>query len=124
MSMYNKSRNKHRRYRLLSQLLVWSIVGALILMVSLLSREFMSVGIWGSPFLWLDAENWSWVLTLITAMLALVWAAMTFSVLAVVCVLCVAAALLMFISGFAMIWPVLILALAVWGIGKSSQWQE
>ncbi|WP_335912777.1 MULTISPECIES: hypothetical protein [Shewanella] len=109
---------------MLSQLLVWSIVGALILMVSLLSREFMSVGIWGSPFLWLDAENWSWVLTLITAMLALVWAAMTFSVLAVVCVLCVAAALLMFINGFAMISPVLVLALAVWGIGKSSQWQE
>ncbi|MPY25196.1 hypothetical protein FM037_03500 [Shewanella psychropiezotolerans] len=81
------------------------------------SRKFLNV----EPLFWMDVSLWSVLVTSVMLLVILLWLTVAFSVLALVSALCILAALIMVVSGFSLLWPVLLLLLAAWGVGKSSQ---
>ncbi|MFQ6371629.1 hypothetical protein [Shewanella sp. YIC-542] len=112
---------KYRRYRRRPQLLVWTFVGLLILMAMTFGDSGASVLFNPAAFLWLDDGLWQVLLAGFTLMLLAVWMMVAFSVMALVVVLCGGAAMAMLLSGFSLLWPLLLLMLAAWGIGKTLQ---
>ncbi|AQS40181.1 hypothetical protein Sps_05112 [Shewanella psychrophila] len=81
------------------------------------TRIFLNV----EPLFWMDVSLWSLVVTSVVLFIILFWLTVAFSVLALASAICIVAALIMVFSGFSLLWPVLLLFLAAWGIGKSSQ---
>ncbi|MBE7214059.1 hypothetical protein IGW68_02675 [Shewanella benthica] len=81
------------------------------------SGKFFNV----EPLFWMDVSLWSVVVTSVMLLVILLWLTVAFSVLALVSALCILGALIMVFSGFSLLWPVLLLLLAAWGVGKSSQ---
>ncbi|MBL4813885.1 MAG: hypothetical protein JKY74_00185 [Shewanella sp.] len=81
------------------------------------SGKFLNV----EPLFWMDVSLWSVVVTSVMLLVILLWLTVAFSVLALVSALCILGALIMVFSGFSLLWPVLLLLLAAWGVGKSSQ---
>ena len=127
-SLVTKSRvNKSKASRSLAILLGLStailVIAALVMAVEtwgvseFVSGKFLNV----EPLFWMDVSLWSVVVTSVMLLVILLWLTVAFSVLALVSALCILAALIMVVSGFSLLWPVLLLLLAAWGVGKSSQ---
>ncbi|WP_083700420.1 hypothetical protein [Shewanella sp. UCD-KL12] len=73
------------------------------------------------PALWIDIGLWALAVTSIILLIILLWLTLAFSVIALVVALSIGAALIMIFSGASLLWPILLLILAAWGIGQASQ---
>ena len=127
-SLVTKSRvNKSKASRALDIFLGLStvilVIAALVMALEvwgvseIFTRNFLNV----EPLFWMDVSLWSIVVTSVMLLVILLWLTVVFSALALVSALCIVAALIMVFSGFSLLWPVLLLLLAAWGVGKSSQ---
>jgi hypothetical protein len=109
--------------RILVSVVGLALLGGLALIVT------MAFELWMAPdlLLMLESLQWGglglWTIALLSAitLLVLLWLTMAFSLLALICALCVGAALTMILSGFSLVWPLLLLLLAAWGVGRVSQ---
>ena len=72
-------------------------------------------------FHWMGQSVWTIAFLSAIALLVILWLTVAFSVLALVSAMCVATALILIFSGFSLIWPLLLLLLAAWGVGRASQ---
>ncbi|BAJ00428.1 hypothetical protein SVI_0457 [Shewanella violacea DSS12] len=81
------------------------------------SGSFLNI----DPLFWIDVSLCSVVIISVMLVVILFWLTVAFSILALVSGLCIVAALVMGFSGFSLLWPLMLLLLAAWGLGKSSQ---
>lgn len=72
-------------------------------------------------FQWMGLSMWTLVFVSAIAFLMLFWLTIAFSLLALISAICVGAALTMIFSGFSLVWPILLLLLAAWGVSRASQ---
>lgn len=72
-------------------------------------------------FQWMDLDLWSLVLTSLVSLMTLLWLILAFSFVAVVSAMCVLIAMVMMFAGFSLLWPLVLLLLAAWGVGQASQ---
>jgi len=111
----------YRRYRRRPQFLVWGFVGVLVLLAITFGHSGAMFLFDPSGLLWLDDGIWTLLLTGLTALLLLLWICAAFSLMALVVVICSGAAMVMLLSDFSLLWPLLLLVLAAWGVGKTLQ---
>lgn len=113
--------------RILDLLIGFSIV---ILAVSILiaavqtwgtAELFTGVVLGAEPVFWMGFSVWSLLFAGVILLIVLLWLTLAFSVIALVSALCIAAALVMIFTGFSLLWPVLLLLLATWGVSQASQ---
>ncbi|MCL1074811.1 hypothetical protein [Shewanella dokdonensis] len=112
---------RYRRYRRRPQFLVWGFVGVLILLAMVFGHSGATMLFDPSGLLWLDDGIWTLLLVGLTALLLLLWIFAAFSLMALVVVICSGVAIVMLLSGFSLLWPLLLLVLAAWGVGKTLQ---
>ncbi|QUN05411.1 hypothetical protein KDN34_14615 [Shewanella yunxiaonensis] len=112
---------KYRRYRRRPQILVWAFVGLLIIVAISVGHSGVMLLAHPSEFFWLDDGIWSLLLAGLTGLMMLLWVTAAFSMMALVVVACSGAAIVMLLSGFSLLWPVLLLFLVIWGVGKTLQ---
>ncbi|QYK00984.1 hypothetical protein [Shewanella psychrotolerans] len=99
------------------------VVISLIMMLLMLSQYMDGGWIYVSleSFQGIDIGLWRIVLTGVVSFMMLLWITLAFSFVAVVSAMCVLFAMIMMVTGFSPLWPLLLLLLAAWGIGKASQ---
>lgn len=105
-----------------------TFLGAALLLLTI-ALLIASVEYWSLPTLYLGIESlylhdlsiWSIAMTSGVLLVVLIWVTLAFSLVALISALCVCAALVMMFAGFSLIWPVALLVLAAWGVGKASQ---
>ncbi|CAM3421762.1 hypothetical protein [Shewanella violacea] len=127
-SLVTKGRvNKRKASRALD---IFLGLGSVILVIAAL---VMALDSWGiseffsgsflniDPLFWIDVSLCSVVIISVMLVVILFWLTVAFSILALVSGLCIVAALVMGFSGFSLLWPLMLLLLAAWGLGKSSQ---
>ncbi len=73
------------------------------------------------PAFWMDISLWVLAVTCIILLIILLWLTVAFSLIALVVALSIGASLIMIFSGVSLLWPVLLLIVAAWGIGQASQ---
>ncbi|KFZ36030.1 hypothetical protein HR45_18670 [Shewanella mangrovi] len=112
---------KHRRYRRSSQLLVWALVAVMILLAFIVSQPAMMSWVMASPLMWFDENLWSMSLAAMTVFLLIFWISAAFSLLALATLACSAMALVMLLSGASLMWPLILILLAVWGFSRAVQ---
>lgn len=111
----------YRRYRRSSQLLVWALVALLITLAFIITQPSMLSWVLSSPLMVVDENAWGMSIAAVTVLLLLVWLTVMFSLLAVATLVCAAAALVMLLSGVSLLWPVLLMLLALWGFNRALQ---
>lgn len=95
-------------------------VGVLVLfLANYLEHSFFYISL--ESLQWIDIGLWATALTCAVLFSILVWVTLAFSVIAVVASVCVLIAIIMMFLGFSLIWPILLLLIAAWGIGQASQ---
>lgn len=95
-------------------------VGVLVLfLANYLEHSFFYISL--ESLQWIDIGLWATALTCAVLFSILVWVTLAFSVIAVVASVCVLIAIIMMFLGFSLIWPILLLLIAGWGIGQASQ---
>ncbi|OEG74992.1 hypothetical protein [Shewanella colwelliana] len=95
-------------------------VGVLVLfLANYLEHSFFYISL--ESLQWMDIGLWATALTCAVLFSILVWVTLAFSVIAVVASVCVLIAIIMMFLGFSLIWPILLLLIAAWGIGQASQ---
>ncbi|MEC4728580.1 hypothetical protein HWQ46_23960 [Shewanella sp. D64] len=120
-------KRKFAKKRVLNLFVGFSIV---ILAVSIL---IAAVQTWGTaqlftgavlssePVFWMSENVWNIVVTGVVLLLVILWLTLAFSFIALVSSLCITAALIMIFAGFSLLWPVLLLLIATWGVSQASQ---
>lgn len=102
-----------------------AILGGTLLVVAMqtwgTSQFFTDMFLSVEPLFWMDVSLWSLVVTSTLLLIILFWFTVAFSVLAITSAVCIFAALMLIFSGFSLLWPVLLLLVAAWGIGRASQ---
>ncbi|MEC4740514.1 hypothetical protein HWQ48_24760 [Shewanella sp. E94] len=73
------------------------------------------------PVFWMSENVWNIVVTGVVLLLVILWLTLAFSFIALVSSLCITAALIMIFAGFSLLWPVLLLLIATWGVSQASQ---
>lgn len=109
---------KYRRYRRGTQLLVWGMVIALLLLAAALAQTDINDWLLASPVLNLDENIFSSLVTLLTIALLTLWCLTVFSLLAVATFSCALAAVLLLITPVSLFWPALLLLAALWGFNR------
>lgn len=95
-------------------------VGVLVLfLANYLEHSFFYISL--ESLQWIDIGLWATALTCAVLFSILVWVTLAFSVIAIVASVCVLIAIIMMFLGFSLIWPILLLLIAAWGIGQASQ---
>ncbi|MCZ4337593.1 hypothetical protein [Shewanella colwelliana] len=95
-------------------------VGVLVLfLANYLEHSFFYISL--ESLQWIDIGLWATALTCAVLFSILVWVTLAFSVIAIVASVCVLIAIIMMFFGFSLIWPILLLLIAAWGIGQASQ---
>ncbi len=101
----------------------------ILLLLIAVALLFATVEYWQLPTLYLGVESlyiqdlslWSIAMTSGVLLIVLIWVTLAFSLVALISAVCVCVALVMMFAGFSLIWPVALLILAAWGVGKASQ---
>lgn len=104
----------------------------LLLICAICSAIFIcifAVKFWGAPHIlvgaeslyWMDMGIWSLALTALVGVIVLVWLTVAFSLLAFASALSLLVALALILTGFSVIWPLLLFIFAVWGMARASQ---
>ncbi|QSX34304.1 hypothetical protein JYB87_03365 [Shewanella avicenniae] len=113
--------HKHRRYRRSSQLLVWALVAGFILLALMMTQADTLSWIMASPLMWFDESLWSMSLAAMTVLLLLCWVTAAFSLMALATLSCSLMALVLLLSGASLLWPIMLILLAVWGFNRALQ---
>ena len=126
----NQDVNQRVKSRMGRALDIFLGVSTTILVITLLiiamqtwgtSQFFTDIFLNVEPVFWMDVSLWSLVVTSVMLLIILFWLTMVFSFIAFTSATCIIAALTLIFSGFSLLWPVLLLLVAAWGIGKASQ---
>lgn len=91
--------------------------------------SIFAVRFWGSPHIlvgaeslyWMDMGIWSLALAALVGVIVLIWLTVAFSFLAFVSALSIFLALMLILSGFSVIWPLMLFLVAVWGMARASR---
>lgn len=109
-------------YRVLNSVIGLGIVILLALMLFVFSQYIDDGWFYVSveSFQWIDISLWGIAVTSVVLLTMLFWLTLAFSFVAVVSAICVLSAMVMMFSGFSLVWPLILLLLAAWGVGQAS----